>query len=54
MECKIPCQVLAVLHRLTICSQAWYSSAIICCAEISAAAVVIEYWKGAEHINVGS
>lgn len=32
--------------------QNWYSSAITLCAEISAAAIVIQYWKGAEHISV--
>ncbi|CAL3972564.1 unnamed protein product [Diplocarpon coronariae] len=30
----------------------WYASSITLCAEISAAAIVIDYWKGAEHINV--
>ncbi|PVH74167.1 hypothetical protein DL98DRAFT_519476 [Cadophora sp. DSE1049] len=30
----------------------WYNSAITLCAEISAAAIVIQYWKGAEHISV--
>ncbi|KAF7953248.1 hypothetical protein EAE96_006461 [Botrytis aclada] len=32
----------------------WYSAAITLCAEISAAAVVIQYWPGAVHINVGA
>lgn len=31
----------------------WYASAITLCAEISAASIVIQYWNGAEHINVG-
>ena len=31
----------------------WYSSAITLCAEISAASVVIQFWKGADGINVG-
>ncbi|RDW62834.1 putative general amino acid permease-2 [Coleophoma crateriformis] len=31
----------------------WYSSAITLCAEISAASIVINYWEGANHINVG-
>lgn len=29
----------------------WYSYAITLCAEISAATTVIQYWKGADHIN---
>lgn len=29
----------------------WYSNAITLCAEISAAATVIDYWPGARHIN---
>lgn len=29
----------------------WYSNAITLCAEISAAATVINYWQGARHIN---
>ncbi|RMZ75176.1 hypothetical protein DV738_g5603, partial [Chaetothyriales sp. CBS 135597] len=32
----------------------WYSCAITLCAEVSAAATVIEYWKGAEHINAAA
>ncbi|KAH8811692.1 amino acid permease/ SLC12A domain-containing protein [Xylogone sp. PMI_703] len=32
----------------------WYSSAITLCAEISAASVVIQYWKGADGINVAA
>ena len=32
-------------------NQNWYSCAITLCAEISAAAVVIDYWPGAEPIN---
>ncbi|KAF7892336.1 uncharacterized protein EAF01_010416 [Botrytis porri] len=32
----------------------WYSAAITLCAEISAAAVVIQYWPGAVHINVAA
>jgi len=32
----------------------WYSCAITLCVEISAAATVIAYWKGAEHINVAA
>ncbi|KAF5874922.1 putative amino acid transporter protein [Botrytis fragariae] len=32
----------------------WYSAAITLCAEISAAAVVIDYWPGAVHINVAA
>lgn len=30
----------------------WYASAITLCTEISAAAVVIQYWHGADHISV--
>lgn len=30
----------------------WYSSSITLCAEISAAATVIQYWEGARDINV--
>ncbi|EKD21361.1 uncharacterized protein L3040_000604 [Drepanopeziza brunnea f. sp. 'multigermtubi'] len=30
----------------------WYNSAITLCAEISAAAIVIDFWKGAEGISV--
>ncbi|KUJ18413.1 uncharacterized protein LY89DRAFT_684319 [Mollisia scopiformis] len=30
----------------------WYASAITLCAEISAASIVINYWEGAQHINV--
>jgi amino acid transporter len=32
--------------------QNWYASAITLCAEISAASIVIQYWKGADHISV--
>lgn len=32
----------------------WYSSALTLCAEISAASTVIQYWHGAEHINVAA
>ena len=32
--------------------QNWYASAITLCAEISAASIVIQYWKGADNINV--
>lgn len=32
----------------------WYNSAITLCAEISAAAVVIQFWNGAKDINVAS
>lgn len=32
----------------------WYSCAITLCAEISAASSVIQYWHGAEHINVAA
>ncbi|RFU29133.1 hypothetical protein B7463_g7206, partial [Scytalidium lignicola] len=32
----------------------WYSSAITLCAEISAASVVIQFWPGADHINVAA
>ncbi|RMZ92184.1 hypothetical protein DV736_g590, partial [Chaetothyriales sp. CBS 134916] len=32
----------------------WYTCAITLCAEISAASTVIQYWKGAEHINVAA
>lgn len=32
----------------------WYSSAITLCAEISAASLVIQFWHGAEHINVAA
>ncbi|TAQ83817.1 hypothetical protein B7494_g7866 [Chlorociboria aeruginascens] len=30
----------------------WYASSMTLCAEISAASIVIGYWKGAEHISV--
>lgn len=30
----------------------WYASAITLCAEISAASIVVQYWKGADHISV--
>ncbi|MCJ1314618.1 hypothetical protein MMC25_008300 [Agyrium rufum] len=32
----------------------WYSSAITLCAEISAASLVIQYWPGADGINVAA
>lgn len=32
----------------------WYSNAITLCAEISAAATVIQYWEGARGINTGA
>ncbi|RQM07484.1 hypothetical protein DH86_00002992 [Scytalidium sp. 3C] len=32
----------------------WYAAAITLCAEISAASVVIQYWPGADHINVAA
>lgn len=32
--------------------QNWYSSAILLCAEISAASIVIQYWPGADGISV--
>lgn len=32
----------------------WYSCAITLCAEISAASVVIQYWSGADNINVAA
>ncbi|KAL8680225.1 MAG: hypothetical protein Q9186_003583 [Xanthomendoza sp. 1 TL-2023] len=32
----------------------WYNSAITLCAEISAAALVIQYWNGAQDINVAA
>ncbi|KAL9114416.1 MAG: hypothetical protein Q9227_001497 [Pyrenula ochraceoflavens] len=32
----------------------WYSNAITLCAEISAASTVIQFWHGAEHINVAA
>lgn len=32
----------------------WYSCAITLCAEISAAASVIQFWHGADHINVAA
>lgn len=32
----------------------WYSCAITLCAEISAATSVIQYWQGADHINVAA
>lgn len=32
----------------------WYNSAITLCAEISAAAVVIQFWNGAQDINVAA
>ena len=31
----------------------WYASAMTLCAEISAASVVIQFWHGADDINVG-
>jgi amino acid transporter len=39
-------------HKLTVFKQNWYASAITLCAEISAASIVIQYWKGAENISV--
>ncbi|KAL9621944.1 MAG: hypothetical protein Q9160_003606 [Pyrenula sp. 1 TL-2023] len=32
----------------------WYSSSITLCAEISAASIVIDYWNGAQGINVAA
>jgi yeast amino acid transporter len=32
----------------------WYSAAIILCAEISAASTVIQFWPGADGINVAA
>lgn len=32
----------------------WYNSAITLCAEISAAALVIQYWNGAQDINIAA
>ncbi|KAL3427118.1 amino acid permease [Phlyctema vagabunda] len=32
----------------------WYSNSITLCVEISAAAVVIQFWQGAEHISVAA
>lgn len=32
----------------------WYSASITICAEVSAASVVIQYWNGAEDINVAA
>ncbi|KAG9243821.1 amino acid permease/ SLC12A domain-containing protein [Calycina marina] len=32
----------------------WYASSITLCAEISAASVVIQYWEGAQNINVAA
>ena len=32
----------------------WYSCAITLCAEISAASAVIQFWHGADHINVAA
>lgn len=34
--------------------QSWYQAAITVCAEISAAAVIIQYWEGAKGINVAA
>ena len=34
--------------------QNWYSCAITLCAEISAASVVIQFWSGAQNINVAA
>jgi len=34
--------------------QNWYNSAITLCVEISAASIVIQYWHGADHINVAA
>ena len=34
--------------------QNWYSNSLILCAEISAAAVVIQFWNGAVNINVAA
>lgn len=34
--------------------QNWYNSSITLCVEISAAAIVIQYWEGAEGINVAA
>lgn len=34
--------------------QNWYASAITLCAEISAASIVIDYWEGAQGINVAA
>jgi yeast amino acid transporter len=42
-----------MIHMLTF-KQNWYQSAITQCAEISAASVVIQYWQGAQNINVAA
>lgn len=47
------CHVFA--HRnMNSHMQTWYSAAITLCAEISAAAIVIGYWPGAQDINVAA
>lgn len=40
--------------RYLTSKQNWYSCAITLCAEISAASVVIQFWKGADGINVAA
>jgi len=37
-----------------ITSQNWYASSMTLCTEISAASLVIQFWKGAENINVAA
>ena len=55
MECesahvKVPRRALSVDGML----QSWYDSAMTLCAEISAASLLVEYWNGAEGINVSA
>lgn len=51
--CATPQFLSCSLHCLTS-SQNWYSCAITLCAEISAASVVIQFWNGAQDINVAA
>lgn len=43
-----------VCYGSLIRTQNWYSNSLILCAEISAAAVVIQFWNGAVDINVAA
>lgn len=51
--CGYPCHSgPAPTDKPTPATQNWYADAMTLCTEISAAAVVIQYWPGADHINV--
>ena len=55
-RCRLECMLqfsinLSMPSPLTY-PQNWYQSAITLCAEISAASVVIQFWNGADNINV--